>query len=77
MRTRQSKKQPSTMKKCDPQTKARNFEYPDQTEGSQLAANVRKEANGLTENQRSEFFKRGMQIIDGGPETKEKVRSGH
>jgi len=65
------------MKKCDSQTKARNFEYPDQTEGSQLAANVRKEANGLTENQRSEFFKRGMQIISGGSGTKEKVRSGH
>jgi hypothetical protein len=65
------------MKKCDSQLKSRNFDYPDQTEGSQLAANVRKEANGLTENQRSEFFKRGMQIIDGGPGAKEKVPSGH
>jgi hypothetical protein len=65
------------MKKRKPQIKTRNFDYPDQTEGSKLAANLRQKANSLTENQRGEYFERGMQIIYGGPGTKEKVRSGH
>jgi hypothetical protein len=65
------------MKKFEPQTKARNFEYPARTKGSALAAEVRKEANGLTENQRGDYFNRGMQIVYGGSGTKEKVRSGH
>ena len=62
------------MKKRVPQTKARNFDYPAQTNGSDLAAKVRKEANGLSEHSRGDLFNRGMQIIYGGPRTKGKAR---
>jgi hypothetical protein len=65
------------MKNREPQKKARNFDYPPHTTGSVLAANIRKEANGLSENSRGDLFNRGMQIIYGGPGTKEKVRPGH
>ena len=53
------------MKKCG-SLKARNFVYPEETKGSKMAAKIRKEANSLTEQQREEYFKRGMQIIYGG-----------
>ena len=40
--------------------------YPDKTTGSDVAAQVRKVANNLTETQRAEMFERGMRIIYGG-----------
>jgi hypothetical protein len=62
------------MKKCVPQPKARNFEYPEHTKGSEMAARIRKEANALSDAERKELFRQGMQIIYGGG-TKEAVRA--
>jgi hypothetical protein len=64
------------MKKCVPENKVRNCNYPDQTKGSAHAAQIRKEANGLSEGKRSEYFNRGMQIIYGGS-GREKVSTRH
>lgn len=43
----------------------KNFDYTEKTKGRQLAAKTRKEANSLTESERTELFSRGMQIIYG------------
>jgi hypothetical protein len=43
----------------------RQVEYPKETAGSKLAAEIRKEANSLTDARRESLFKRGMQIIYG------------
>lgn len=51
----------------------RNFDYPTETEGSRIARQLRSEANGLTESEREELFKQGMQVIYGGSGNKEKV----
>jgi len=77
MRTQKAKpgKVSAIMRKCVPQTKARNMEYPETTEGSKLAAGLRKKGNALTEEQRGELFEKGMQIVYGGSAPKEKVRS--
>lgn len=40
--------------------------YPKTTNGSKIAAQVRKKANGWTDAKRKELFDRGMQIIYGG-----------
>lgn len=40
--------------------------YPDETEGSRIAATVRKEASKLTAEQRRELFRRAMVRIYGG-----------
>ncbi|HEY3854067.1 MAG TPA: hypothetical protein VGO67_06715 [Verrucomicrobiae bacterium] len=49
--------------------------YPDQTRGSKLAAEIRKKANGLSSKQRAEYFRKGMSIIYGGEGTKETSRA--
>lgn len=40
----------------------KNFTYPETTAGTKTAKRVRAKANKLTERQREDFFKRGMQI---------------
>ena len=50
------------------------LDYPDQTRGSKLAAEVRKKANSLSSKQRAEHFRKGMAMIYGGDETKEASR---
>ena len=40
--------------------------YPKSTNGSKLAAEVRKKANGWSDEKRSALFNQGMQIIYGG-----------
>ena len=52
-------------------------DYPDQTAGGKLAAEARTAANGLSESERDELFKRGMQVIDGGSGDKETARARH
>jgi hypothetical protein len=47
------------------------LDYPDETQGSKLAAEIRKRANGLTAKQRAEYFRKGMAMIYGGTGTKE------
>jgi len=46
--------------------KPKKAEYPQVTAGGKLAAEIRKKANSLNEEEREELFKRGMQIIYGG-----------
>jgi hypothetical protein len=58
-------------------SRSKNFAYPETTSGARAAKRLRAEANKLTERQREDLFKRGMQIIYGGTGTKEKVGSGH
>ena len=55
----------------------RNFVYPASTAGSEAAKRLRAEANKLSEQQRDDLFKRGMQIIYGGPGTKKTLGSRH
>jgi len=43
----------------------RKLDYPKDTSGSKLAAEVRKKANSLGDTKRENLFKRGMQIIYG------------
>lgn len=50
-------------------------DYPEQTQGSQLAGQTRHEANNLTEAQREELFRKGMQMIYGEPPVAERVGS--
>ena len=57
-------------------TKSRKLlDYPDQTRGSRLAAEVRKKANGLSPKQRAEYFRKGMAMIYGSDGTKEASRA--
>lgn len=74
-RNAKNKKRDAAMKKCEPQAKARNFVYPDKTSGSEIAARIRKEANALTDKEREDLFRQGMQIIYGGNCAKEAVRA--
>jgi hypothetical protein len=55
----------------------KNFVYPDSTTGSKAAKRLRTEANKLTERQREDLFKRGMQIIYGGTGKKEAAGTRH
>ena len=57
--------------------KAQAKEYLEQTAGGKLAAEARKAANGLSEQERDDLFKRGMQVIYGGTGDKEAARSRH
>jgi hypothetical protein len=50
-------------------------DYPDQTRGSKLAAEIRKKANGLSSKQRAECFRKGMSMIYGGDGAKEASRA--
>ena len=52
-------------------------DYPDQTAGSKLAAEARTAANGLSESERDELFKHGMQVIYGGSGDEETARARH
>lgn len=53
------------MKKSDQKAKKQVVDYPKETRGSKLAAEIRKEANSLSDSERENLFKRGMQIIYG------------
>jgi hypothetical protein len=55
----------------------KNFVYPESTAGSKAAKRLRTEANKLSEQDREDLFKRGMQIIYGGTGTKETVGARH
>ena len=55
----------------------KNFVYPESTAGSKAAKRLRTEANKLSEPDRENLFKRGMQIIYGGTGTKEAVGARH
>jgi hypothetical protein len=57
------------------ETKSRKLlNYPDQTRGIRLTAEVRKKANGHSPKQRAENFRKGMAMIYGDEGTKEASR---
>ncbi len=49
-----------------PPIKKKKLDYPDETEGSRLAARIRQRANKMTSAQREESLKKAMSIIYGG-----------
>ena len=59
-----------------PVRKRRKLDYPEETEGSRLAAKVRKLASKLTPEEEAEYFRRGMAKIYGG-QPKEITGAGH
>ncbi len=66
---------PATVMK-QPVRKRKILDYPDETEGSRLAAKARKMANKLTREERREFFRRAMVRIYGG-KPKTPIVAGH
>ena len=56
--------------------KRKKLDYPDETEGSRLAAKVRKMASKLTSEQEAEYFRRAMVKVYGG-QPKEIPGAGH
>ena len=59
-----------------PAGKQKKLDYPEETEGSRLAAKVRKLASKLTPEEEAEHFRRGMAKIYGG-QPKEITGAGH
>ena len=59
-----------------PTRKRRKADYPVETEGSHLAAKVRRLAGKLTPEEEAEHFQRGMAKIYGG-QPKEITGAGH
>ena len=57
-------------------SKRKKLDYPEVTEGSRLAAKVRKLASKLTPEEETEHFRRGMAKIYGG-QPKEITGAGH
>jgi len=49
-----------------PSRKRKKLDYSEETEGSRLAAKVRKLASKLTPEEEAEYFRRGMAKIYGG-----------
>jgi hypothetical protein len=54
--------------------KKKKLDYPNETEGSRVAARIRQRANKMTSEQREECLKKAMQIYYGG-QPKEAARS--
>ena len=61
------------MKKPTHPRSRKPLDYPVASKGNQLAARVRSATNQLSESQREELFKQGMQTIYGGTGPKETV----
>lgn len=59
-----------------PAGKRKKLDYPAETEGSRLAAKVRRMASKLTPEMEAEHFRRGMAKIYGG-QPKEITGAGH
>ena len=56
--------------------KPKKLDYPEETEGSRLAAKIRKLASKLTPEEEAEYFRRGMAKIYGS-RPKEVTGAGH
>ena len=56
--------------------KRKKLGYPEESEGSRLAAKVRKLASKLTPEEEAKYFRRGMAKIYGG-QLKEITGTGH
>lgn len=44
----------------------RNYDYPEETEGSKLAAEIRAKCNKLSRKERMKYLRLGMKIINNG-----------
>jgi hypothetical protein len=53
------------------------LEYPSESSGSRLAAQVRAKANPLSEKQRETHMRKAMELIYGGNRKKQAARTGH
>src|SRR5258708_5956772 len=63
------------MSRPSPKTK-KPLSYPDETQGSKLAAEMRAKANRLTREQKGRYFSKAMTLIYGGTRAKEAVGVG-
>jgi hypothetical protein len=57
---------PKSLKPAKPAVVPRNYEYPAETDGNRMANAIRSQASNLTEKDREDLFKKGMQMIYGG-----------
>lgn len=57
-----------------PGARRKKLPYPDETEGSLMAAEIRRRANKMTAAQREECLNKAMQIYYGGKWPKEAAR---
>ena len=64
------------MKKRAPRSK-KKLDYPEETTGSRLAAEIRKRANELTKEERRHHFEKAMAMIYGGEPASKTTRSGY
>lgn len=71
-----SQQKTAAMSVGKPKSFKRDYNYPDQTKGSQIAAEIRDEANRLSEGEREKHFNRGMQIIYGGTHRAKQAAGG-
>jgi hypothetical protein len=58
-------------------SKKKKVTYPEKTNGSELAAEVRSKANQLSEEERESLLELGKELIYGGSSAKEKIRARH
>lgn len=56
--------------------KVHKTDYPDETVGSKLAADARKRANSLTDEQRDDLLKKAKALIYGRARTKQTAGAG-
>ena len=54
----------------------KKLDYPEETNGSRMAAEIRKRANKLTKEERQHHFKQAMAIFYGGDPATKSNRSG-
>jgi hypothetical protein len=67
---------PNMAKQSMKSRKTRSFDYPQETEGSRIAASARRETNQLSPAEKEKLRELGMKIAFGhGP--KQKVGAGH
>jgi hypothetical protein len=57
--------------------KKKKLDYPDETEGSRLAAETRRRCNKLTAEERREHLRKAMSIIYGGDQTPKATGARH
>ena len=65
------------MKKRPAISAKKRLDYPEQTNGSRLAAEIRKRANKLTKQERQHHFEQAMAMIYGGDAAGKATRSRH
>ena len=57
--------------------KKKKLTYPEETEGSRIAAETRRRANKLTSEERLEHFRQAMAVIYGGAPAPKATGPGH